>query len=147
MSIKDLVDPKKKSKAVEQFFKSFDSTVEFLGRHGWRLTRNKVTGAWNFINPHIGPTTTKIKDAGNRGWKMIKQGSGDTWLIVQPKIVNDHTKNIANKTTVAFKLVKDKTTDTWKLVSPKVAPTGSFLKKHFIKIGNHTMRLAWNKTT
>ena len=63
LNIRDPTDPKKKSKAVEQFFASFDTTLEFLGRNGWRFTRNKVTGAWNFINPHIGPTKDKIIDA------------------------------------------------------------------------------------
>lgn len=67
---------------------------------------------------------------------MIKSKSGDTWTIIQPKIMTNTTKKIANNTVNSYKLVKDKTTNTWKLVAPKVVPTSKLIKKHFIRIGN-----------
>lgn len=77
---------------------------------------------------------------------MVKSKTGDTWSIIQPKIVNNQTKKIANVTSGTFKLVKDKSTGAWKLVAPVMNPTGKFLQRHTVNIGKHTLRFAWNKT-
>ena len=34
---------------VSNFLMAFDSTLNFLGRTGWRITKNKATGTWELI--------------------------------------------------------------------------------------------------
>ena len=83
---------------------AFDTTISFLGRHGWRITKNKVTGTWQFIQPiALKGHELVTKD----GWQMVKSKTGDTWEIIQPKIINNKTMPVINGTVQTFKLVLD----------------------------------------
>ena len=89
---------------IKKFFYVFDNSIEFLGRLGWRATRDKVTGTWKFVQP----IAMKGKDVITKdGWKLIKTTSNNTWQIVYPKVVNGKTMPVINGTKYTFKLVKD----------------------------------------
>jgi len=73
----DIVDKyDNQTSSLKKFFYVFDNTLEFLGRQGWRMTRDKVTGTWKFVLP----IAMKGKDVITKdGWKLIKSKSNDTW--------------------------------------------------------------------
>lgn len=137
------MDLPEESTDVHKFFNALDTTIDFLSRLGWRVTKQTSTGVWEFVQPHLAQGTKVIGDKSKTHWIMMKSKTGDVWNIVQPKITN-HT--VTKVTQSAFKLVKDSTTGTWKLVAPAVKPTGNLIAEHAINIGGHVFKLAWNKS-
>ena len=138
--IDDLVDIDEENSDVHQFFNALDTTIDFLSRMGWRVTKRQSQNIWTFTKPILSAGATVIGDASKSPWIMVKSKSGNAWEIVKNNTI-DH-----KVTKSAFKLVKDSSTGAWKLVAPAVKPTGSLIAQHMINIGGHAFKLTWNKS-